>query len=976
LAALVEAQVTPAQPATPTIVSNVDEVSLDVVVRAKKKPVLDLKPEDLAITDDGTPVKISALRLVTGDTGSQRLLTLVFDRIDSSAAANARNLANKVMKEIPAQGFAFSVLGMHGRLKLYQGFNPDRRKVTEAIRAATEAEISPQGAAAEDAEKELMTVALRGTNPAGARVSADERAEAQVMANALADSQRIIQEQHTSASLAALLALTRAERGIPGRKAIIYFSSGSRFDQNSEEMLGSIVGAANRSGVSVYTIDVSLFNEQVAQELLTTMALGNSVGMNASRASAPQAPTTAPAGAALGSRPMGDLTTPGMMSMVSNQIARFEIRENKGDSGPLSQLADNTDGGYVPAGGNPRKMAQAMLQDLTTYYEVSYVPPIKEYDGRFRSVSIKPVRTGLKVHSRSGYFALPPDNGAGRKLFEAPLLKVFAEAQLPSDIKCRTRVLQLGDLGNGYGSALIVEVPVSELATREDPNTNLYSLHASIVAQIKNSAEEVIEHFSEDLPRHGALDAKDATQFATISMQRHFTADPGDYTLEAAVLDRIGGKTGATRSMFTIAGTAAGSSLSDLALVQRMDPFPDGVDPNEPMQYGDRKVVATVADRMPRGVRRIDLFSVVYADTQSGQQPRLELSVLRNQEPIAQVPLPLRTVTGVAAVPYVASIQSGSLPPGDYLLIETLTQGERTSEKSLGFRIEGPELASAGTPAGDHVAASNEDLGILETSKLQADPAGPRRLVITSLPQGSVPPPSAEELIGTVEAARKHALGYAKSLPNFVCIETTSRSVDPSGSGNWRHRDTIAELLRYADNVETRTMLERNGERTSLDRNDLDPAWTISKGEFGTLLKLVFDRESKADFEWKEAATLGSTTVHVLAYRVSSKNETMVLNDNTRNVGVGFHGLVYVDTSTGGVRRITLEADDVPRDFSIHAASMTVDYDYVAIGTHDYLMPQRAAVMLRRGRKQIDLNEIAFRGYRRYASQTKIIATP
>jgi len=42
-------------------------VSLDLVVHDKKhKPVLDLKAEDLAITDDGVPVKLNTFHLVRG----------------------------------------------------------------------------------------------------------------------------------------------------------------------------------------------------------------------------------------------------------------------------------------------------------------------------------------------------------------------------------------------------------------------------------------------------------------------------------------------------------------------------------------------------------------------------------------------------------------------------------------------------------------------------------------------------------------------------------------------------------------------------------------------------------------------------------------------------------------------------------------------------------------------------------------------
>jgi len=660
--------------------------------------------------------------------------------------------------------------------------------------------------------------------------------------------------------------------------------------------------------------------------------------------------------------------------MITSQFDRFETRASKGDKTPLADLAAETDGGHIPAGGNPKRIVRQMLQDLNTYYEISYVPPFKEYDGKFRSVTIKANDRKIQVHSRSGYYAVPPQESVAFKLFEAPLLKVFDEAQLPSDVKFESRVLQLGDIDGGDTSTLVVQVPVSELATHDDPNTNLYSLHAAIVARIKDKAGNVMEHFSEDVPRHGALDTKDTPAYSTVSMQRYFLTGPGEYTLEAAVVDRNSGKIGALRATFVAPAPATGSSLSDLVLVQRMDPFPGELDATEPLRYGDRKIVANVAGQMAQGVNKIDLFSIVHAQPQGDVPARLELTVMRNNEAIAQVPLQLRSVSENAAIPYVASIQSGKLPAGDYQLIETLTQGEKTSEKSVTFHIEGPKLATATVPDKPGQAAPvNDDMGLLSASKLDG---GKPRLVITSLPEGSVPPPSTEELSSMAGAARKHSLKYARTLPNFVCIEVTSRSVDPSGRGAWKRRDSLAELLRYVDSVENRTLIEHNGERTSGTRNDLDSTWPLSVGEFGGLLNLVFKPESKTDFAWKGAATLGDSTVQVLSYKVLKQNASMSLNDGNQTVAAGFHGLVYVDGATGGVRRVTLEADNLPRDFSIHGASMNVDYDYVTIGAHDYLMPIRATVALRRGKSQTELNEMAFRGYRRYSSQTRILTDP
>src|SRR5580658_4869172 len=111
------AQTTPApQNQSPTIVTNADEVTLDLVVHEKgNKPVLDLKPGDIAVTDSGSAVKLSDLRLVTGQSGA-RLITLVFDRLDPSSAKNAHDIAAKILRMIPANEFSFSVLNVEGRL--------------------------------------------------------------------------------------------------------------------------------------------------------------------------------------------------------------------------------------------------------------------------------------------------------------------------------------------------------------------------------------------------------------------------------------------------------------------------------------------------------------------------------------------------------------------------------------------------------------------------------------------------------------------------------------------------------------------------------------------------------------------------------------------------------------------------------------------------------------------------------------------
>ncbi len=109
-----------------------------MVHNRKNEPILDLKPEDIAVTDSGSAVKLSDLRLVTGQSGAQHLITLVFDRLEPSSAKNARDIAAKILKMVPANQFSFSVLNIEGRLRLFQEFTSDPGAVTKAVDAATE----------------------------------------------------------------------------------------------------------------------------------------------------------------------------------------------------------------------------------------------------------------------------------------------------------------------------------------------------------------------------------------------------------------------------------------------------------------------------------------------------------------------------------------------------------------------------------------------------------------------------------------------------------------------------------------------------------------------------------------------------------------------------------------------------------------------------------------------------------------------
>ena len=155
----------------------------------------------------------------------------------------------------------------------------------------------------------------------------------------------------------------------------------------------------------------------------------------------------------------------------------------------MKSLAVETGGSYISYDQLRKSLAQ-ILQDMTTYYVATYVPPIKEYDGKFRPIAIKPLRAKLRIRTQSGYLALPPQSGgdAAPQPFELPLLRILGQEKLPEDIPFHAAILSTAATPDGEVSTLAIEVPHSSLEIHEDNSTGIHSASLSIVANIKDKS--------------------------------------------------------------------------------------------------------------------------------------------------------------------------------------------------------------------------------------------------------------------------------------------------------------------------------------------------------------------------------------------------------------------------------------------------------------------------------------------------------
>ncbi|HEV2448691.1 MAG TPA: hypothetical protein VGS58_22315 [Candidatus Sulfopaludibacter sp.] len=199
-------------------------------------------------------------------------------------------------------------------------------------------------------------------------------------------------------------------------------------------------------------------------------------------------------------------------------------------------------------------------------------------------------------------------------------------------------------------------------------------------------------------------------------------------------------------------------------------------------------------------------------------------------------------------------------------------------------------------------------------------------------------PPAAGEA-GVLREARRAALNYSTWLPDLICAEVIHREADWNLSGQWVPVDTLTAQVTYFQRKESYKLTAHNGHPASQKLDTLTGA--ISEGEFGSMLRWIFEPDAQAAFEWQGRQTIRRRPVSVFAYRVDDAHSRMELRALSQAAFVGFHGSVFIDDETSLVLRLTAEVAG-PGHFPIRESSMEIEYDWAEIAGHRYLVPVRA----------------------------------
>lgn len=683
-----------------------NEVRLDIVVKDKKgRPVRDLKASDFEVLEDGAPQKVESFTFIArevasaapsdaketktnpagptapslpGKRSTPAVTALVFDRLSPEARALARRAGLAYAQEGMANGGFTGVFGIDQALRTVQNFTDDPQLIKDAVEHVTGTIISTYNSGAAKARDNIersaaldqqITTSVSTAEAAGAaRDSAGASAAGAAAGQAAAQQkllemenqmldhyERLERDQQGFATINSLLAVISPMQNLPGRKTIIFFSEGLKLPPNVLQKFPSVINAANRANVSIYAID--------AAGLRTESGTGEAA-RELNSIAAQSIATQGRGNDRLASGPY-------LRGLERNEdVLRFDARSG------LGSLSDQTGGFLIHDTNDLVSGLRRIDDDMNAYYFLTYVPQNKEYDGRFRRITVKVARANVEVQSRQGYYAV-------ESVGQLPLL----EYEAPAIAAART--WRPGTKENTlHSTAISYPVPGKDGLTLIIAEVPAAGADFSILALVRDESEQIVQKLSQhytftDQPL-------DQAKKGSVLFYREAQLSPGKYHVQVIAYDAAAREVNVSSTPLEIAaGDQTKPRLSSVAVLKTAERLtPEEQKRNQPFQFGELLLYPNLGEKIDRQrTKELAYFFTAWPAKGNTKPMQVTLEILQNNRPVGKTSGQLPAPDGNGQVKYASSFSLDKFPAGVFELKVTVSDGQNSVSRTTTFNV-------------------------------------------------------------------------------------------------------------------------------------------------------------------------------------------------------------------------------------------------------------------------------------------------
>lgn len=236
------------------------------------------------------------------------------------------------------------------------------------------------------------------------------------------------------------------------------------------------------------------------------------------------------------------------------------------------------------------------------------------------------------------------------------------------------------------------------------------------------------------------------------------------------------------------------------------------------------------------------------------------------------------------------------------------------------------------------------------------------------------PPPAPQAGIpiqSPIEHAQQAAFSFTETLPNYVCQQFTTRYISNSRPVSWQAQDVVSAEVVYDRGKEDYRNVAVNGRATKKPMSELPGSW--STGEFGTILDDILSPATQADFRYQREDNIANRSAYMYNYTVEHRNSHWQVTVASQTVYPAYKGTIWIDKKTYRVLRIEMAAREIPEEFPLDTVETAVDYDFVRLGEHEFLLPVHSEnLSCERGSLDCDRNVLDFRNCHKFTGETNI----
>lgn len=657
----------------PAVTLETTLIQLDVFVTDKSgRPVTDLRREDFAVFENGAPQVVThfsvesfdasyeppataegqAAPRAIGAAGSDRTVLVLVD--DNHLTAQnlvpvKRMLHDFVLYELRDDD-QFILMTSTGSLGFLQQLTDDRAVMRMAVDRVSARSV-PSGITGDrpalspsEAESilrrdpQLMAAAVAEVLAENPSLS-PQQAEAQVLSTA----RRIIDqvEQEALVSINTLASAIRSLQRRQGMKVVIFISEGFLLSVDSGQArnrLRSVIDAATRSSVVVYTIDC--------------------------RGLEPDTPSA--------NDSSRDMTQQMATLRLGNRAS-----ERLDTQGTLVTIAHETGGTAFKNSNDLKAGMQAVLAKNNFFYSLGYLPANTKKDkDEFRAIEVRiKGRSDLQVRFQKGYSVTKeqkPDKKKElnpRDQLQQALFSVTPYSEL--SLRARANFVNLPPSGSMIVTTMLID---SQSVSFQEVNGRQHSV-LDLVGLYYNASGDVVHSFSRTLNLNLRPDTYAAIRRQGIQYVNQFPTGPGLYQVRLAVREQATGRLASLSQWVEVPDLAKSQlALSDIFFVGELPKVNSpAAQPDGPAANGDTKLVVPAA-RTFRESDWLDFGFFVYNASRLPSGPPdvvVQIQLVRNNAPVFTSPLQLISPErnpDPERIFYGSRVSLKGLAPGKYYL--------------------------------------------------------------------------------------------------------------------------------------------------------------------------------------------------------------------------------------------------------------------------------------------------------------------